>query len=136
MKILFNIFEFFIKFWFPTQETKGSIEMEKKFVPDKIDMFFSRFVDTTPDAFYEMVLQAARQDKAQQINLKLVGIEVEDELMNLHNGALERARKIEEHGTHDDRWREMASILRKVAQIIFNESDSKSEHKGFLRLVK
>jgi len=136
MKILFNIFEFFIKFWFPPQETKGSIEMEKEFVPDKIDMFFSKYVDTTPDAFYELVLQAARQDKAQQINLKLTGMEIEDELMGLHDEALERARKIEEHGTYDNRWREMASIVRRVAQIIFNESDSKSEHKGFLRLVK
>jgi hypothetical protein len=132
-KILFNIFKFVIKFWFPFQETNTKRE---NMTPHEIDELFSKFIDSEPAVFYEMILMAARQDKEQGINLKLRGKEIEDELMEYYQMAIERARKIEEYGTHDDRWRELASILRRVAQKIFKESGSKSADKRFLRLVK
>lgn len=97
---------------------------------------FSKFIDSEPTAFYQMLLMAAREDKTNGINLTFKGKDVEDELMDYYQMAIERARTIEKYGTHDDRWRNLASILRRVAQTIFNEFKSESKHEGFFRLVK
>lgn len=109
--------------------------MKRLVSTDKIDVLFSNYIDN-PDKFYEIALQGARIDKVQKITLSSEGREIEDEMMDLSYVALERARKFEKFGSSDGRWLKLSYILRKVAQIIFNEFKSESKHERFLRLIK
>lgn len=135
MKIISDILEILMKRFLLSN---GANEMNKKVeVIDTIDILFSNYIDSDPKKFYEIMLDSARQDRDAEYTFKLTGGKnIEEELMDLSILATERARKIEEYGSGDDRWRSLSFILRKVAQTIFNEYESTSEHKGFLRLVK
>ena len=96
-----------------------------------IESVFRQYINSGPHQFREKVLVGARKKI-------LICHGVDLELLHLSLSVLERARAIEREtgGKMCIEWRNLAVLLRSVAHKIHRECTVKSDHEGFLKLVK
>jgi hypothetical protein len=96
-----------------------------------IDDVYKRYISVGYDAFMELVLSGARKKMTTRHGIDL-------ELLHLSFSALERARIIEREigGGRCNEWRDLSLLLKRIAHKIHRECEVKSDHEGFLKLVK
>lgn len=90
-----------------------------------VENLYIQFTLMGYSSFYSDVLERAREKM-------LICHGVDLELLHLSYAVLEKARA----ETNDsERWRDLAALLRRIAQKIYRECTVKSNHPDFLRLV-
>lgn len=96
-----------------------------------LENVYNQYISFGHDKFMELVLSSARKNM-------VIHNDIDLKLLQMSFSIVKKARNIERDngGKRCDEWRDLATLLRKIAHKIHRECKVKSNHKGFLTIVK